>query len=218
MSLFAVRPYSRTRFAIIASEGSSNQPECKILATVPLGDGHGQNSVRDERLGGTGFPPSHLSLQYKQMNPNSISATNAPLFLSFALSMPYQMVPVAFETVYLFLVRWTMYLRHHQSAYLGTHVLRTKQRFKDLDSRSMRGASARTDLILSTHNKIRAGAGVSPLTWNQDLWIFASLGELVCLDKSTDGIAGTSSDGLSLLTEGAHARVDREPGPCRHRH
>ena len=61
-----------------------------------------------------------------------------------------------------------------------------------------------TDEALGTHNLLRKSAGVPPLTWNQDLWIFASLGAGACLDKPTDGVAGNSSDGLSLFTEGAH--------------
>ena len=80
-------------------------------ATIPLGGGHGQNSVRDqqlERLYPLIFlPPTLCSLSdISGASPNSILVINGfptpPLFLRL-LSQSYAAVSVAFKTVYLFL-------------------------------------------------------------------------------------------------------------------
>ena len=120
--------------------------------------------------------------------PNIIPVTNIPLSLISALSKPYQMVSVVFKTVYLFLALLAL---PQALAAPGATVV-------DLHSR------ATPDEILKLHNNLRASSNLPPLTWSGSLEAFASSRVNACRRDDDSNPPGASTDGLSLLTEGAH--------------
>ena len=58
--------------------------------------------------------------------------------------------------------------------------------------------------MLTLHNDLRASLKLRPLTWSGNNEAYASFQAAVCERGTAPGVIGTSTGGLSLLTEGAH--------------
>ena len=106
------------------------------------------------------------------------------------------MVSVVFKTVYLFLALLAL---PQVLAAPGATVV-------DLHSR------ATQDEILKLHNDLRAASNVPPLTWSRSLQAFAASRVNTCRRDDNANPPGTSTDGLSLLTEGAHFSIKSSRG------
>ena len=140
-----------------------------------------------------GFPTplALLSFQYKWVTPNSVLATNAPLFLSSTLSKSYQMVSVTFKAVFLALFALPQVL-----AVPGGTVPR--------DNGWPKIPASIKDAALNKHNEIRANANVPPLSWSDDLQKKASARLAQCPEWADANSPGTPPDGLSLFTGDTH--------------
>lgn len=100
------------------------------------------------------------------------------------------MVSVMFKTVHLFFALLTL---PQVLAASGAATLDLHSRATDDDKNEM----------LRLQNRLRPDP-IPPLTWSVNREVFAKFQAGACQRGAVAGVEGTSTDGLSLLTEGAH--------------
>ena len=192
--LFSPPIYTHTRFATIASEGSSNWPWCEIPVTVPLSDGYGrilcEISGWESRTRRVSYPACAALFQTDigGVGYTEHRSHHQRSVLSFTLSKPYQMVSIAFKTVYLFLALFAL---PQVLAAPGAAAADLHKRITDGE-------------MLTMHNEIRGQYGSPPLTWGANFAGVARLQVATCLKTEVHGVIGTTTDGLSLFTEDTH--------------